>query len=150
MQVSRKFPGVEVISGIIYAIGGRDSTYHVSVERYVPDLNQWSMAAPLLGPRSAMGVVAWRGFLYVLGGHDGTNCLASVERYDPLCNEWTQVPTMSTAREGVCAVVLDVEQHHHHHQQQQQQQQSSNSNSSSSGSAAVATIQSCTSPTAVE
>ena len=55
-----------------------------------------------------MGTVVLDGYIYIAGGHDGNSSISSVERYDPLLNTWSQAPpSMSTAREGVCLVVME-------------------------------------------
>lgn len=48
--------------------------------------------------RSAGGVAALGGYIYALGGHDGLSIFDSVERYDPLRNEWTKVVPMLNRR----------------------------------------------------
>ncbi|XP_078494070.1 uncharacterized protein LOC144749569 [Ciona intestinalis] len=52
-------------------------------------------------------LVAHNGHLYSLGGHDGKQYLCSVERYDPLSDEWEEVAPMQTPRLGFAAVVLN-------------------------------------------
>ena len=39
--------------------------------------------------------------MYVVGGSDDTSRLHSVERYDISRDQWSPVPPMSTARNGV-------------------------------------------------
>ena len=41
------------------------------------------------------------GHVYVVGGSDDTSRLHSVERYDTSRDQWSPVPPMSTARNGV-------------------------------------------------
>lgn len=41
------------------------------------------------------------GHVYVVGGSDDTSRLHSVERYDISRDQWSPVPPMSTARNGV-------------------------------------------------
>lgn len=47
------------------------------------------------------------GFLYALGGNDGSSSLNSVEKYDPKMNKWTIVSSMVTRRSSVGASVLE-------------------------------------------
>ena len=42
--------------------------------------------------------VALGGYLYVVGGTNGTTSLASVERYSPLADKWEYMAAMSIGR----------------------------------------------------
>ena len=110
MSVCRKFPGAECLSGRIYAIGGADTTNCrlSTVEEYISSLNQWVVVAPLLTPRSGLGTAVLGGHIYVVGGHDGNVPLSSMERFDPLVNEWTVQPNMSFGRDCVGVAVVGV------------------------------------------
>lgn len=46
------------------------------------------------------------GYLYAVGGHDGIIYLKTVERYDPVTNEWTFVTSMGARRGGVGVAAL--------------------------------------------
>lgn len=52
-------------------------------------------------------VVEVDGFLYALGGNDGSSSLNSCEKYDPKTNKWTIVSSMVTRRSSVGSSVLD-------------------------------------------
>ena len=52
------------------------------------------------------GACEWNGLLYVVGGYDGTSCLSSVERYDPLTLTWTSVAAMNLRRRYLRIAVL--------------------------------------------
>ena len=45
-------------------------------------------------------------YLYAVGGYDGSNDLASVERYDPANNTWSACAAMSTKRSNFDVAVL--------------------------------------------
>lgn len=45
------------------------------------------------------------GYLYAIGGSDGTSPLASVERFDPNTNQWMSVRPMGTKRKHLGAAV---------------------------------------------
>ena len=47
------------------------------------------------------------GRLYAVGGHNGTERLNSVERYDPATDTWEAVAPMGTVRNALGVVVLD-------------------------------------------
>lgn len=57
--------------------------------------------------RSTHEVVESNGFLFALGGNDGSSSLNSVERYDPKTNKWTIVTSMLTRRSSIGASVLE-------------------------------------------
>jgi kelch-like protein 19 len=50
--------------------------------------------------RIGVGVAVINRFLFAVGGYDGVNRLASVERYHPEQNHWSAVAPMSIARSG--------------------------------------------------
>lgn len=52
----------------------------------------------MLSRRSSAGVAVLDGMLYVAGGNDGTNCLNSVERFNPKANTWEGVAPMNIRR----------------------------------------------------
>jgi len=71
--------------------------------------NTWSAgaAAPLpVRSDAAYGETTHGGFLYVIGGGNGT-ALSDVERYDPVLDSWTTLAPMPTARAGAVAAVID-------------------------------------------
>ena len=69
------------LGNYIYAIGGNDQNFKTtSVERYDPSLDQWVEMAPLLTARAGCGAGVLDGYLYVVGGYDGSKCLNTVER----------------------------------------------------------------------
>ena len=54
---------------------------------------------------SGVAVSVLDGFLYAIGGSDGTSPLASVERFDPATSLWTSVKQMGTKRKHLGAAV---------------------------------------------
>ena len=70
------------------------------MERYDPENNSWEMVAPMADKRINFGVGVLHGFIYVVGGHNGTMHLSSVEKYDPHRDNWTSVMPMEMARTG--------------------------------------------------
>lgn len=115
---------------MIYVAGGFDgSRRHTSMERYDPNIDQWSMLGDMQTAREGAGLVVASGLIYCLGiyeiiqhvglcwrwniclywenvgtwltgGYDGLNILNSVERYDPHTGHWTSVTPMATKRSG--------------------------------------------------
>ena len=56
--------------------------------------------------RDAFAMTAVQGKLYVSGGYDGTNRLATAEAYDPQQNRWEAVAPMAQARHSFGAVAI--------------------------------------------
>lgn len=75
--------GVVEHHGLIYIVGGcTHSQRHLhDLLCYNPVTGEWQNLAPMLTPRSQMGVSVLDGFLYVVGGTNRHNVLTSVERY---------------------------------------------------------------------
>ena len=110
MNKARKYPGVVVMGGRVFAFGGCDGLItHSSVEVYDPSMEQWVYASAMATPRSGMGVAPLNGYIYVMGGSHNGAALCSVERYDPLSDKWQGVAPMGTARDRTCATVLEVQ-----------------------------------------
>jgi N-acetylneuraminic acid mutarotase len=47
------------------------------------------------------------GLMYVMGGEDSDQTLASVHRFDPVVDTWSEVVPMSFGRSGFGALVLN-------------------------------------------
>ncbi|KAK3862834.1 hypothetical protein Pcinc_031337 [Petrolisthes cinctipes] len=90
-----------VVSGenVLYLAGGElpDGTVTRCLSRYDPVLDGWHDLAPMGQPRSELGTATLDGFVYAVGGWDGTRRLAGVERYDPRSNTWTYTASMTLA-----------------------------------------------------
>ena len=94
----------------MYAVGGENLSNSLkSVERYDYESDSWTPVASMLQNRShhTVAVVTeadGKQYMYAAGGKKATfeqnNALKTVERYDPLKNEWTYVDDMSTVRTG--------------------------------------------------
>ena len=80
-------------------------------EYYNPAANTWSAITPMGTRRSCLGICAYDGLIYCVGGYDGASCLSSVERYDPLTAMWTSCPAMNTKRRYCRSVVLGKRTH---------------------------------------
>uniref|UniRef100_A0A8C5DDS0 Kelch-like protein n=1 Tax=Gouania willdenowi TaxID=441366 RepID=A0A8C5DDS0_GOUWI len=65
-----------------------------TAEYYNPDTNQWTLITPMGTPRYDLGVVAYMGHIFAVGGRDGSRYQRSAEAYDPVTNTWYDVPEM--------------------------------------------------------
>ena len=99
LNVARSRPGVAVLNGKLYAVGGYNGSEHLSsVECYDPLLDQWQLIEAMATPRNSPAVAVQGERLYVAGGHDGKKVLNSVEVYDSCEKSWKEAPSMDTAR----------------------------------------------------
>jgi hypothetical protein len=81
--------------------------YRSGVERYDPNKQKWSAAAPLLRARAFHEAVRLRsGSVMVVAGSDG-NTLRSVELYDVAKDLWTAASDLMTPRFAHTATLLD-------------------------------------------
>eukprot|EP00794_Sanderia_malayensis_P009687 gene9687-10677_t len=91
MTHSRYYPGVGVMMGKIYVVGGLDHNWMSlkSCERYDPKLNQWEVIRSMKVPRWSLGVAVVENQLYAIGGNHNVEQYAnSVELYNPNENKW--------------------------------------------------------------
>ena len=66
-----------------------------TVEKYDPRTNTWSTLADMSVCRGGAGLAALCGRLYVVGGHDGSEYLSSVECFDPSKNVYVHSHLLS-------------------------------------------------------
>lgn len=59
-------------------------------------------------PRSTHDLVAMDGWLYAVGGNDGSSSLNSIEKYNPRTNKWVAASCMFTRRSSVGVAVLEL------------------------------------------
>lgn len=59
-------------------------------------------------PRSTHDLVAMDGWLYAVGGNDGSSSLNSIEKYNPRTNKWVSASCMFTRRSSVGVAVLEL------------------------------------------
>uniref|UniRef100_A0A8C5EJE5 BTB domain-containing protein n=1 Tax=Gouania willdenowi TaxID=441366 RepID=A0A8C5EJE5_GOUWI len=123
-QVPRSGLAACVISGLFYAVGGRNNAPDGNMDSnaldcYNPLNNCWRPCSPMSVPRNRIGVGVIDGMIYAVGGSHGCIHHNSVEsinyisiflsallRYDPKMDEWQLVAPMLIRRigVGVCAL----------------------------------------------
>ena len=69
-----------------------------STEVFDPQTNAWTPLAPMSTGRDSFAMAVVQGKLYVAGGYDETNLMATAEAYDPQQNRWETVANMERAR----------------------------------------------------
>jgi hypothetical protein len=108
MPTARNRLGVAAINGILYAVGGNNSSGVpvATVEAYSPATETWTTKAPMPTERFDFGVTAINGILYAVGGFNNNGYLMTVEAYDPATDAWTTKAPMPSARSalGVTAI----------------------------------------------
>lgn len=62
----------------------------------------------LSSSRSTHDLVAMDGWLYAVGGNDGSSSLNSIEKYNPRSNKWVAASCMFTRRSSVGVAVLEL------------------------------------------
>lgn len=97
-----------VFDGKLYVAGGDDGTFDIQstqgwLDVYNPVTNTWTAKAPLPAPRAGGAATVLAKKLYVVGGSEGEDDLASVDAYDPATNTWAGKAPMGTARLGLVA-----------------------------------------------
>lgn len=105
------------VSRRIYAVGGEDSATNSlrEVEAFDPHTNRWVPCVSMIKRRASVAVASCNGFVYAIGGHDGSIVQKNLvrhddgERYDPSCNQWTVITAFSRPKEGLSIVAVQNE-----------------------------------------
>ncbi|GAB4111435.1 MAG: hypothetical protein Fur005_20590 [Roseiflexaceae bacterium] len=93
----------------IYVPGGElsDGTISSNLEIYDTATQTWQQGAALPSPRSAYGLAAVDGRIYLFGGWNGQAATVDTFMYDPNNNAWVSLQPMPTARAYGAAIVFD-------------------------------------------
>uniref|UniRef100_UPI0037E7ED06 kelch-like protein 6 n=1 Tax=Semicossyphus pulcher TaxID=241346 RepID=UPI0037E7ED06 len=89
----------------VYISGGKETQH--DVWKYNGALDKWIQIEPLATGRWRHKMAVHGGKVYVLGGFDGVQRLASVEAYDPFHNRWTQVTPLAIGVSSFAAASFD-------------------------------------------
>lgn len=107
MHMSRSQFCLIIVDGFVYAVGGQDgSEILMTMERYDPHTNTWTMVHSLPRPLRFMTGVSYKGKLYVFGGETKTDVTSGALRYNPQEDSWTELPPMKTPRVLAGSVVF--------------------------------------------
>lgn len=99
MDIGRILPGIAVLDGLIYVVGGeQESQILANGEVYNPQEDVWTSISSMLIPRCEFGFCAFGNYLYAFGGWVGEDIGGSVERYDPRTDVWIQENNMPEPR----------------------------------------------------
>lgn len=107
LKVLQTAYSVATVNNNIFITGGALNSSCKDVWVYVPSLDVWQQVAPLSEARYLHTSVGLGNYLYVAGGHNGTERLDSVERYNPDSNTWVKVQPMLEPLSSCTAVTCD-------------------------------------------
>lgn len=103
--------GAVFLKGKIYIPGGVDSAVALANQHYAYDIagNTWTtVASPATGALLyALVADDPRGVFYLIGGNNGQSSVANVRSYAAETNTWTDLPSLSAARNGHNAALID-------------------------------------------
>ncbi|XP_028297451.1 kelch-like protein 10 [Gouania willdenowi] len=94
MNERRSLASCTTLNNKIYICGGQSYRELKTAEYYNPDTNQWTLITPMGTPRCGLGVVAYMGHIFAVGGRCGFRPLRSAEAYNPVTNTWYNVSEM--------------------------------------------------------
>ena len=107
MPVAESGAGAVVLGGRIYVPGGLGANNRTMIRQQVYDLatNQWDEAADLPAAviNYSLAADAARGVYYLTGGVEAgalSNVTSKVRMFDAARNQWSELPPMTTARQG--------------------------------------------------
>ena len=87
-----------VYNNLIYVMGGNGGYLLLPfVAVYHPGTNSWTASSDMIGPAAASAATVANGFIYVLGGYDGTYS-KRVRKYDPISDTWFIRSDLQTGR----------------------------------------------------
>ncbi|MEZ2127593.1 MULTISPECIES: Kelch repeat-containing protein [unclassified Sinorhizobium] len=102
----RNHIAAQVIDGKIHVFGGRlgggfmsDKT--AAHEVYDPGTRQWTVAAPMLKPRSGINSAIAYGCVHVWGGEEEAGVFPDHDIYNPRRDSWSKLPNMPIPVHGV-------------------------------------------------
>jgi len=96
-----------VYNNLIYVMGGNHGPKPLSaVDVYHPATNLWTSASDMIGAANYSAATVANGFIYVLGGYDGTFS-QRVSKYDPGADAWYIRSDMQTGRSCLGAAFLN-------------------------------------------
>ena len=88
-------------SDSLFALGGYNSKWLSTAERFDPREGRWFSVQPMKSPRSSFGASVMGNCLYVAGGFDGIRNMNTAECYDVRAGKWRKISSMSATRYGM-------------------------------------------------
>jgi hypothetical protein len=120
LEFKRDEPRIGVIDGKAYLVGGVTEVVHSPGERLLltpsdhltrfdPRTETYTELAPIPHPLNHVGVVVYRGDLYVLGGYGqrvDAHTTKHFYRYDPDTDRWSRMPDLPDPRSAMAVGVI--------------------------------------------
>lgn len=102
----RNHIAAELIGGKIHVVGGRlgggfQSDKTAVHEVFDPKTKTWSVAAPMLKPRSGINSTMAYGCMHVWGGEESAGVFPDHDYYDPRSDKWVKLANMPIPIHGV-------------------------------------------------
>ena len=94
--------------GSIYAVGGYNSSWLKTAERFDPREGRWYDIQQMKSSRSSAGASVMGNCLYVVGGFNGVRNLNSAECFDIRAGKWMNVPSLQNTRYGMALATLEI------------------------------------------
>jgi len=111
VPTGRLGPGVAVVNGKIYVIGGINVNGELDTnEEYNPATDTWTRKRSMPTRRGAFAIAVYDNKIYCIGGggsFSGEEVTGLTEVYDPLTDTWETKASMPTARQFMDANVVD-------------------------------------------
>ncbi|KAK6176720.1 hypothetical protein SNE40_014964 [Patella caerulea] len=104
----RRYVSAASVNGCVYVIGGYDGQSRLnSVEclDMTDNESNWVTVSCMHHRRGLAGVCVYKDQVYVCGGFDGYARHTSMEKYNPVIDQWTLLSGMAVSREGAGLVV---------------------------------------------
>jgi N-acetylneuraminic acid mutarotase len=92
------------LRGKLYVVGVDDNR-EMAVECFDPYTSEWHRQPPVPRQRFGCAAATVAGALHVIGGHDGQQPVATVERFNAATG-WETLPELPTARHGCAAACV--------------------------------------------
>lgn len=95
------------VAGNVYVVGGIDSSGKLRSDIICLQNQRWLTVGKMYRNRLRFACVSWRNDIYVFGGRTIKGPTNTVEKFNTITFEWTQLPNMPSARADCGAAVVD-------------------------------------------
>ena len=92
---------VTTFNEVLYVTGGENNWNRT--QAYNPSLDEWKEVESMQTGRAGHCSIVLQKHIYVIAGHNGTECLNSVECYDPSTDQWKAIASISKPRRFAAA-----------------------------------------------
>ena len=106
-RASRRHCSVTTYQEELYVVGGEG--FWCSSIKFDPKRNKWTRLMDMTTPRAAHCAVAMVNGICVIAGHDEHVCHKTVEIYNPVTDQWSQMPDLVKARRFASAATISGE-----------------------------------------